>query len=147
MALEWWHWAVLGFVLIIAELAVPSFVLIWFGLGALVVAGVVWVAPGVGLVAQILTLIVVSSSLIALWFRVVKPSMHKTRLGMADADITGQVGLLVEEVAPYKRGKVRFQRPLLGADVWECIADEPIEVGVRVKVLSVEGSFVKIGRS
>ncbi len=147
MALEWWHWAVLGFALIIAELVVPAFVLVWFGVGALVVAGLVWVAPGVSLIAQILTLIVVSSSLIALWFRVFKPGMHKTRLGMADADITGQIGLLVEEVAPYKRGKVRFQRPLLGADLWECIADVPIEVGARVKVLSVEGSFVKVGRA
>jgi membrane protein implicated in regulation of membrane protease activity len=147
MTLEWWHWAVLGFALIIAELLVPAFVLVWFGVGALVVAGLVWAAPSVSLAAQILTLTVVSSALIALWFRVFKPGMHKTRLGMADADITGQIGLLVEEVAPYKRGKVRFQRPLLGADVWECIADEAIEIGARVKVLSVEGSFVKVGRA
>lgn len=147
MTLEWWHWAVVGFALIIGELVVPAFVLLWFGVGALFVAAVVWIAPSVSLVVQILTLIAVSSALVGLWFRVFKPGMHKTRLGMADADLTGQVGLLVEAVAPYKRGKVRFQRPMLGADVWECIADEPIEVGTRVKVLSVEGSFVKVGRT
>ncbi len=34
----WWHWAVAGLVLILTELAIPAFVLIWFGLGALLVA-------------------------------------------------------------------------------------------------------------
>ena len=38
---EWWHWAVAGIVLILAELAVPAFVLVWFGLGALIVALIV----------------------------------------------------------------------------------------------------------
>ena len=35
MDFEWWHWIVLGFALVIAELAVPAFFIIWFGLGAL----------------------------------------------------------------------------------------------------------------
>ena len=33
--LEWWHWIVLGLVLTLAELAVPAFFIVWFGLGAL----------------------------------------------------------------------------------------------------------------
>ena len=38
MHLEWWHWVVGGIVLILAELAIPSFFIVWFGLGALLVA-------------------------------------------------------------------------------------------------------------
>ncbi|MDD5177240.1 MAG: hypothetical protein PHQ05_12550 [Sterolibacterium sp.] len=37
MQLDWWQWAVAGIALILAELAVPAFVLVWFGLGGLVV--------------------------------------------------------------------------------------------------------------
>ena len=37
MSFEWWHWIVLGIGLVIAELAVPAFFVIWFGLGALLV--------------------------------------------------------------------------------------------------------------
>ena len=37
MHLEWWHWVVGGIVLILAELAIPSFFIVWFGLGALLV--------------------------------------------------------------------------------------------------------------
>ncbi len=40
MQLEWWHWAVTGILLILSELAVPAFVLVWFGLGALLVESV-----------------------------------------------------------------------------------------------------------
>jgi len=147
MTIEWWHWAVLGFALIVAELAVPAFVLLWFGVASLIVAGVLWLLPATPLTAQILLLVVLSGALIALWFRVVKPGMHKTRLGQADAGVVGQVGVLIADVAPFTRGSVRFQRPILGSDVWECLSDEEIRSGERVKVLSVEGSLVKIGRA
>ena len=51
---EWWHWAVAGIVLILAELAVPAFVLVWFGLGALLVALLTAVVE-IGLTAQLAT--------------------------------------------------------------------------------------------
>ncbi len=145
MGLEWWHWAVGGIVLIVAELAVPSFVLIWFGLGALVVALAV-AAAQIGFTAQLGLWLIVSLLLVAAWFKVFKPSRHKTRIGMADANAIGEIGLLVREVAPFAKGQVRFQKPVLGADVWECIADEMIQSGERVRVLAVEGSFLKVGR-
>lgn len=145
MELAWWHWAVGGIVLILAELAVPSFVLIWFGLGALLVALVLAIA-GIGLTVQLALWLLVSLLLVAGWFRVFKPNMHKTRIGMADANVVGEVGVLVREVAPFEKGEVRFQKPILGADVWECIADEAIRNGERVRVLAVEGSFLKVGR-
>ena len=53
---------------------------------------------------------------------------------------------LVKNVAPYGRGQVRFQKPVLGSDAWDCIADEELLAGERVKVLSVEGTLLKVGR-
>lgn len=145
MEILWWHWAVGGIALILAELAVPSFVLVWFGLGALAVALFVALA-GIGLTAQLLLWLVVSLALVAGWFKLFKPNMHKTKIGMSDANVVGEVGVLVHDVAPFAKGQVRFQKPILGADVWECIADEAIRNGERVKVLDVEGSFLKVGR-
>lgn len=145
MEFEWWHWAVFGLVLIVAELAVPQFVLIWFGLGALVVALLQLLLP-MGDVAQILAWIVASLAMVLLWFRVFKTRLHSTRIGLADAAL-GESGVLVGAVEPFKRGSVRFQKPLLGAEVWECIADESIPAGERVRVVAVEGSFLKVGRA
>jgi hypothetical protein len=53
---------------------------------------------------------------------------------------------MVTNVEPFQKGSVRFQTPLIGSDVWECIADESIAAGTRVKVVSVEGSLLKIKR-
>ena len=35
-----WHWLILGFVLLIAEIAMPGVFLLWWGLAAIVVAGI-----------------------------------------------------------------------------------------------------------
>ncbi len=144
---EWWHWAVLGIGLIIAELAVPAFFIVWFGLGALLVSLIVLVAPSLGLAAQLLTWTFASVGMVLLWFRIFKPGMHKTRVGMSDSNIVGEVGMLTRDVEPYQKGQVRFQKPLVGSEVWECIADETIRSGERVKVLGIEGSFLKVGKA
>jgi len=146
MELAWWHWAVGGVVLILAELALPAFVLVWFGLGALVMTVVLLVAPALGITAQLAVWLIVSLALTAYWFKVFKPSQHKTRIGMSDSDVVGEIGVLTHDVAPFTRGEVRFQKPLVGADIWPCIADEEIKSGERVRVLEVEGSILKVGR-
>jgi len=143
---EWWHWAVVGIALILAELAVPAFVLVWFGLGGLLVALLIAVLPKVTLTVQLGMWLTLSLVLVALWFRIFKKGFHKTRVGLSDANIVGEIGLLTRDVALFEKGQVRFQRPILGSDVWDCIADEPIVSGERVKLLSVEGSLLKVGR-
>jgi hypothetical protein len=42
---------------------------------------------------------------------------------------------------------VRFQKPVLGSDTWDCISDEAIRSGERVRVLEVEGSLMKVGKT
>ena len=145
MELTWWHWAVGGMALILAELVVPSFVLIWFGLGGLVVALAVGLS-NIGPTTQLALWLVTSLVMVAGWFKLFKPGMHKTRVGMADANVTGEIGVLVRDVAPFEKGEVRFQKPILGDDVWACIADDNIKSGERVKVIAVEGSFLKVER-
>lgn len=146
MQIEWWHWAVAGIVLILAELAVPAFVLVWFGLGALVVA-VLAAVMAIGVTAQLSAWLMVSVLLVFLWFKVFRPESHRTRVGMSAPAMIGEIGLLTQSVAPFGRGEVRFQKPLLGADIWPCMADEEIAAGTRVKVVAVEGSLLKVGRA
>lgn len=147
MLMEWWQWAVGGLLLILAELAVPAFVLIWFGLGALLVALLLAVLPHLGWTAQLTIWLIGSLAFVALWFKWFKPNRHKTRVGMSEANIIGEIGLLTHEVAAFQKGEVRFQKPMLGSDVWPCIADEQISAGARVRVLAVEGSLLKVGKT
>ena len=144
MEAEWWLWAVGGISLIIAELVVPAFVLIWFGLGGLVVSLMVAIFPDVGLTTELAVWLVVSLGLAISWFKLFKPNYHKTRVGMSDANIIGEIGLVTQDLALFQKGEVRFQKPMVGSDVWPCIADEPIAAGDRVRVLKVEGSLLKV---
>lgn len=141
---EWWHWIVGGIALALAELAVPAFYIIWFGLGALLVGLLLLLMPDISATAQIVLWIGASLAMVVLWFRVFRQNLHKTRIGMSDGEVLGEVGLSVGALAPFARGKVRFQRPLLGAEEWECLADEPIAAGERVRVVAIEGSFLKV---
>ena len=67
---EWWHWAVGGIALILAELAVPAFVLIWFGLGGLVVALLMALMPQLGLTTQLFVWLLISVALVAGYHRI-----------------------------------------------------------------------------
>jgi membrane protein implicated in regulation of membrane protease activity len=143
---EWWYWIVGGLVLVLAELVIPSFFIVWFGLGALL-TGLLTLAFGLALTGQLATWTLASLAMVVLWFRVFRQSFVKTRIGTADGEVIGEIGLLVSAVAPFQRGKVRFQRPVLGSEEWICLADTAIAAGERVKVVAVEGSFLKVGKA
>ena len=147
MQIEWWYWIVGGVVLLLCELAIPVFVLVWFGLSAILVGILLAILPSVSLTAQLSIWLVFSIALVVYWFRVFKPNQHKTRVGMADNNVIGEVGLLVHPVAPFQKGEVRFQKPLLGSEVWTCISEESIAAGERVRIVQVEGSLLTISKA
>ena len=62
---EWWHWMVLGLCLSMAELLVPAFFIVWFGIGALGVGIVLLFAPALSLATQLLLWAGLSTVLVA----------------------------------------------------------------------------------
>ncbi len=97
--LLWWHWAIVGFGFILAELMLPAFVLVWFGLGGFLVMLAKLIAPGLGLTPQILLWTVSSLLMMVLWFLVFKHHHHhKSLIGRSSAHIEG-------------RGEVRLPGP------------------------------------
>ena len=143
MVFEWWHWIVLGLCLSMAELAVPAFFIIWFGIGAIGVGLVLLAAPDLTIAAQCLIWAVLSSALVAFWFRYLKPRTM-TAVGTSAAQVIGEIGVLVSDINPDIRGRVRFQKPVLGSDNWDCYAESEIKAGERVRIVAVEGSFIKV---
>jgi membrane protein implicated in regulation of membrane protease activity len=147
MTLLWWHWMVLGIVLVLLELAVPAFFLIWFGVGAIIVGIALLAVPALAFEWQIATWIACSLGFIWLWFKVFKPNFHKTTAGMSRGALVGEIGLVTRDIRPFEKGQIRFQKPILGDETWEALAEEEIRTGVRVRVLDVEGNTLKVGRA
>ena len=140
---EWWHWMVLGLCLAMAELTVPAFFVIWFGIGAIGVGGALLIAPELPISAQMLLWAGLSTALVVFWFRYLKPRTV-TSIGTSTAHVIGEVGVLVSDLSPDSRGQVRFQKPVLGSDAWDCYAETRIKAGERVRIVAVEGSFIKV---
>jgi membrane protein implicated in regulation of membrane protease activity len=144
MQFLWWHWVVLGIVLMLLELAVPAFFLIWFGLGAVIVGAVLVAFPGIPVAYQIIAWTICSLIFIWLWFKVFKPNIFKSKAGMARGSLIGEIGLVTKDMRPYEKGLVRFQKPILGEEVWASVSEEEIKAGERVRVLEVEGNTLKV---
>jgi len=140
---EWWHWMVLGLCLAMTELAVPAFFIIWFGIGALGVGLALLAAPDLSIATQLLLWAAFYTALVIFWFRYLKPRTM-TAVGTSAAHVIGEVGVLVTDINPDIRGHVRFQKPVLGSDIWDCYAETGIKAGERVRIVAVEGSFIKV---
>lgn len=147
MNLLWWHWLAGGLLLIGLELFVPSFTIIWFGLGAVLVGIILAIFPAYPFSAQILTWTLVSAALTFAWFRYFNPRSSKTFSGSATGAVIGEAGLVIRAAEPFAKGVVKFQLPLLGADEWPCLADESLTVGDRVQVVAVEGHVMKVKKT
>ena len=143
----YWYWLVLGMVLMIAEMFVPSFTIFWFGLGALIVGGVHWLFPGLSLSWQLFLWAVSSAAFTFLWFRFFKPLMpDRTKAGIPREAILGEVGQVVKIPVEKNEGIVRFTTPLLGSDEWPFICEEKVNAGDRVYVKDISGNTLIVGR-
>lgn len=145
--LEWWVWALIAMGFFMIELLfMPAFVLIWFGLGALLVMLAVLVAD-IGLSGQLLLWTISSGIMVVMWFTTLKKFFRtRSQAGQSAAQIIGEVGMITEAVAPFRTGKVRFQKPMVGSEIWDCVADEAFEVGTKVRVTKVEGNLLTVGK-
>ncbi len=143
--LLYWHWLILGAVLILAELALVSFAAIWFGLGAMIVALALVMVPQLSLTLQLLLWTAASVGFTLAWFKILNPRMKdKAMAGLSREAIIGQVGLVARSPVESHRGELRFPAPVMGNDSWSFICVEPVSPGDRVIVIDVVGNSLKV---
>lgn len=146
--LQPWHWFVFGVVLIIAEMFLPSFFLLWFGAAAVVVSGVVFVVP-MGASGAILLWLVLSAIFCLAWFKWIQPTFKsRTKAGLGAAVIIGEVGMITKSPSGEHAGVVRFSTPKAGASEWVCRSqgDLPLAVGERVEIVNIVGNELLVKR-
>jgi len=141
ITIEYWHWIIFGLLLSVSEIFVLSFVLLWFGLSAILV-GILLALVEFSLTLQILLWILLSVFNIFAWFKWISPRLkNKTLSGMAREKMLGQVGTVIEFNPIHEgRGKLRFPAPILGADEWQFICEDDLQVGTRVTVKEFSGN-------
>lgn len=139
--LAYWHWLVLGIILVVMEIFIPSFTIFWFGLGAMVVGVLMLLAPHLSLTGQLLIWLLASCSFALLWFKYFKPRMiDKTTAGIARESAIGESGKVIRVPVGERRGVVRFTTPVLSSDEWEFICEQDVAVGDRVFIKEFSGN-------
>jgi membrane protein implicated in regulation of membrane protease activity len=144
----WILWAVLGVLLVIAEVFTPGFVLLWFGVGALAAALASFL--GAGLAAQFVIFIALSSALTAL-SRTIFVNYFSTGgepdgLKVGAAGLPGQVGTVVGA----SQGALNEGAVKVFGSVWTAYPAEgepPLEAGDRVVVERLQGASIYVRRA
>ncbi|PKM12244.1 MAG: hypothetical protein CVV13_06080 [Gammaproteobacteria bacterium HGW-Gammaproteobacteria-3] len=139
--IAYWHWIVLGLILATGEMLLPSFVMLWFGISAIVVGLLVALLP-LSFTLQLLIWVILSLFVVFGWFKWISPRMkNRTLSGMAKEAILGQIGTVIEyNSVQAGRGTLRFPAPVLGDDEWQFICDQTVEIGSRVVVRDISGN-------
>lgn len=136
----YWHWIVLGLLLMAAEIITPTFMLLCVGAGAVVVGFVLLFVP-ISLTVQIMLWATLSVVFLFLWFQFIRPlSIDKTKAGLASENIINETGMVIKLPVNGKKGMLRFSVPKLGNEEWEFMTEDVVAEGDRVRVVSVSGN-------
>lgn len=142
----YWHWLVLGIILIIGEIFIPSFTILWFGLGALVV-GLVMALVDLKLSFQILLWTFTSVTSAVLWFWLIKPKAeNRNNRELARQSSVGEAGQVIKLPTETTRGKLRFTTPVLGCDEWEFVCEANVQLGDRLFVKEISGDHLVVAK-
>ena len=146
--LDYWHWIVFGFGLMLIEIFIGSFFIFWFGAAAVVVGILLFIAPKVSVAAQVIIWAISSCSFAFGWFKFIKPlNEDRTKAGLSREALLGEIGQVLTVPSGDKRGKVRFPAPLLGSDEWLMISQDNLIVGDRVIVQDLSGNALIVTKA
>ncbi len=129
------YWLVIGVMLFFLEMAVPGFILFFFGMGAVVTALAAWMTPIS--VAWQLALFICTSLVLVLGLRKFLQNKFFTPVekeGRADLDVVrvipGDKGVVSMTIVPPAEGRIKYS-----GTSWRASADEQIEAGEIVAVV------------
>ncbi len=143
----YWHWIVLGILLIGLEIVLPTFMTLWFGIGAIFIGVVLFLFPDLPLAWQLLIWLLDSSALVFLWFKYIQPQMKDhTKAGMGRESLIGETGMIIRAPQEGRRGMLRFPTPIMGDDEWEIICETELAEGDRVIVIELSGNALVVNK-
>jgi membrane protein implicated in regulation of membrane protease activity len=137
----WIYWAIVGVVLIIAEMTTFTFYLLWLGVGAFAAALSThftsnWMAQVLvgGLTAVVLTLLT----------RPLTRNLRHSAKGFYDPyeHILGKSGIVQQAISPQAPGQVK-----VGSETWSAAADESIAAGETVTVVERSSTILKVSKA
>jgi membrane protein implicated in regulation of membrane protease activity len=138
-----YFWLGLGLMLMALETFVPGVFLIWFGIAALAMAAIVWVAPEMHALFQAALfggLAVAAILVYKGWFKSREPAPDQPLLNQRGAQLVGRI-VVLEQAIENGYGKVR-----IGDALWT-VTGADLPAGTRVVVTGVTGMELAVRRA
>jgi membrane protein implicated in regulation of membrane protease activity len=133
-------WFIIGFVLFVLEFAVPGLILLFFAVGAWIVA-ILSLFMDLSINSQIV-IFIASSTLSVLFFRKWVKRIISSQKGSSEImedEFIGKVGKAETNIAPGMNGKVAFR-----GTSWDACSDDRIYKGENVVVVGNESIILKV---
>jgi len=144
----WIFWAILGAVLVVAEIFTTGFVLLWFGIGALA-AGLAGLLGVHSIIAQFLIFAIVSIGLTAASRTIFVNYFSREKTGgdlkSGVESLPGKIGTVVTS----SRGALNEGAVKVFGSTWTAYPDdgeEALDAGDRVEVTKVQGASIYVRR-
>jgi len=144
----WIFWAILGAMLVVAEVFTTGFVLLWFGVGALA-AGLAGLLGVHSIILQFLIFAIVSISLTAASRTIFVNYFSREKSGgdlkSGVESLPGKIGTVVSS----SRGSMHEGAVKVFGSTWTAYpaeGEEPLEAGDRVEVTRVQGASIYVRR-
>jgi len=135
-------WWLLALLLIVGELMMPGYFLLWIGIAAAAMGVLLWLFPGLGLLVQAVLFAVLALAACMAYARWLRPRIERAapdgeRLNRRGDRMVGQRYELVEPIVN-GRGKVR-----VGDGQW-LVNGPDLPLGSMVEVVSVDGTTLQV---
>jgi inner membrane protein len=139
-----WHWWALAVLLLALELVAPTSFFLWPAVAAAIIGIVLWFAPHIGVLAQILTFIFLAAGAITIWRA---GPWHKRRHA-GDAPLLNEraaqyIGRRATVVEAFRNGRGEVE---IDDTRWRAEAADGSDIaqGAHVVIKAVEGILLKV---
>lgn len=133
-------WWIAALVLIMAEIVLPGFFLLWIGLAAAGVGTLLLVVPGMNLLTQAVVFVALAFAACFSYWRLARQSLRATAaptLNRRAEQLIGQRYVL-DTAIENGRGKAR-----VGDSLW-LVEGPDMPAGSRVSVIGVDGTMLRV---
>jgi len=135
-------WWILALLLIAGEVMVPGYFLLWIGIAAAAMGVLLWLIPGLGLLAQAVLFALLALAACFAYARWLRPRIERRvpggeRLNRRGEQMIGQRYELIEAIVN-GRGKVR-----VGDGQW-LVSGPDLPLGSTVEVVAVDGTTLQV---
>jgi len=142
--LLYWHWIVLGFLLLVVEMLAPGAIIMWFGVGALIVGGILYLIPDLPWEWQIFIFAILSLASLFLW----KKLRNDNKEDDTESGTLNQRGeALVGRKVPLKEAIVNGIGRVQIDDTYWRVEGGDLNEGELVTVASSDGATLKVNKS